>query len=186
MNSLFNCRFKSLVKVMFLHIFFLLWASLVFATGNDSLSVRADSVKTLVVHHKDFKTNIQPDMLSENSASQIRAGLIYDCNTRTIVWEKDMKYAYPIASLTKMMVALLTIEDIKAGNVDWLDKIETERSYRASRRSRRVIKVKETYTLEGLLKMAMIPSNNEACALIGKYLGGSVDNICKENEYQSC
>ena len=115
MNSLFNCRFKSLVKVMFLHIFFLLWASLVFATGNDSLSVRADSVKTLVVHHKDFKTNIQPDMLSENSASQIRAGLIYDCNTRTIVWEKDMNYAYPIASLTKMMVALLTIEDIKAG-----------------------------------------------------------------------
>lgn len=179
MNSLFNCRFKSLVKVMFLHIFFLLWASHLFATGNDSLTVSSDSVKTAIVHHKEFKTNIQPDILSENSASQIRAGLIYDSNTKTVVWEKDMKYAYPIASLTKMMVALIAVEEIKAGNVDWLDKIETVRSYRASRRSRKIVKVNESYTLEGLLKMAMIPSNNEACGLIGKHLSGSVDTFVK-------
>ena len=39
----------------------------------------------------------------------IRAGLLYDTQTGKIVWQKDMFYAYPIASLTKMMVALLAV-----------------------------------------------------------------------------
>lgn len=179
MNKLFAGKFKSVTGIMFLHILFLLLVSQVFATGKDSLPLKPDTSKSSVNHQKDFNTSIQPDLLSENSSSQIRAGLIYDYTAKTIVWEKDMKYAYPIASLTKMMVALIAIEDIKTGKVDWQDKIYAERSYRASKRSRKIIKVSETYTLEGLMKMAMIPSNNEACAMIGKYLSGSVDLFVK-------
>ncbi len=180
MNVLFNSKFKSLMRDMFLNILFLLLATQVFAIGSsDTIHSKIDTNKSVVNLQKDFNTDIQPGLLSENSASQIRAGLIYDCTTNTIVWEKDLKYAYPIASLTKMMVALIAIEEIKKGNVDWQDKVQVERSYRASKKSKKVTTVKETYTLEGLLKMAMIPSNNEACGMIGKYLHGSLDAFVK-------
>ena len=46
--------------------------------------------------------------------NDIRAGLLYDAERGAIVWQKDMYYAYPIASLTKMMVALLAVEDIRS------------------------------------------------------------------------
>lgn len=104
----------------------------------------------------------------------VRAGLLYDTERKTVVWEKDMHYAYPIASLTKMMVALLAVEDIRAGKADWSDEVKVERVYRKSRRSRAVYKATETYSLESLVQLAMIPSNNQACADIAVYLEGSV------------
>ena len=104
----------------------------------------------------------------------VRAGLLYDTERGTVVWEKDMHYAYPIASLTKMMVALLAVEDIRAGKADWSDEVKVERVYRKSKRSRAVYKTTETYSLESLVQLAMIPSNNQACSDIAIHLDGSV------------
>jgi len=107
-------------------------------------------------------------------ANEVRAGLLYDAERGAVVWQKDMYYAYPIASLTKMMVALLAVEDIKAGKNDWSDEVVVDRVYKKSRKSRSVYKTTETYTLESLVQLAMIPSNNLACADIGKYLNGDL------------
>lgn len=145
-----------------------------FSSGEDTLTVKNDSVAALP-KSPEIKINPNPGLLSDQSASELRAGLIFDATTSTVVWEKDMGYAYPIASLTKMMVALIAIEDIKAGKADWQDVINATHTYRKSRRSRKTYTVHETYSLEGLLKMAMIPSHNEACNMIAKHLGGTVD-----------
>lgn len=122
-----------------------------------------------------FGENIIPGLAHRES--ELRAGLLYDISNNTIVWQKDMNYAYPIASLTKMMVALLAVEDIKAEKRDWSDEIVVTRSYRKSPKSRKVIVTKETYTLESLVQLAMIPSNNDACSDIGRHLNGSVESF---------
>jgi D-alanyl-D-alanine carboxypeptidase (penicillin-binding protein 5/6) len=109
----------------------------------------------------------------------IRAGLLYDAERGAVVWQKDMYYAYPIASLTKMMVALLTVDDIRAGKRDWSDEVVVDRVYKKSKRSRQVYKTTETYTLESLVQLAMIPSNNQACVDIGKYLDGDLETFVK-------
>ena len=110
---------------------------------------------------------------------EIRAGLLYDLTRNTIVWEKDMDYAYPIASLTKMMVGLLAVEDIEAGNVCWDDKITVSRVYRkkVSRRRYTSVTSKEEYSLEDLLKMAMVGSHNESTAWIAKHCSGSLETF---------
>lgn len=105
----------------------------------------------------------------------LRAGLLYDATRGVILWEKDMNYAYPVASLTKMMVGLLAIEDLEQGKVNAGDKISVTRVLRKSRRSRRTYTVHETYTLSDLLKMSMIASHNEASNWIAKHLAGTMD-----------
>lgn len=122
-----------------------------------------------------FKVEIVPGL--GHRESELKAGLLYDLSNQTIVWQKDMNYAYPIASLTKMMVTLLAVEDIKAEKRDWSDEIVVTRSYRKSPRSRKVIVTQQTYTLESLIQLAMIPSNNEACSDIARYLNGSVESF---------
>jgi D-alanyl-D-alanine carboxypeptidase len=119
-----------------------------------------------------FNENIVQGLVDR--PEEIRAGLLYDAVTNTVVWQKDMYYAYPIASLTKMMVALITVEAIRDSLVDWSDEVVVDRLYKKSRRSSRVYKTTESYTLESLLQLAMIPSNNLACGDIAKYLSGSV------------
>jgi D-alanyl-D-alanine carboxypeptidase (penicillin-binding protein 5/6) len=106
--------------------------------------------------------------------NEFRAGLLYDAERRVVVWEKNMHLTYPIASLTKMMVALLTAEDVRSGKVDWNDKVTVERLYKKRRRSRTVHRRTESYTLKALVQLAMIPSNNTACRDIAEYLNGSL------------
>lgn len=114
-----------------------------------------------------------------SNESEIRAGLLYDVNRNVIVWEKDMHYAYPIASLTKMMVGLIAIEDVEAGRVSMDDQITVSRTFRQRiRRGKyRTYTTTETYTLESLLKMAMVASHNESTVWIAKHCMGSVEDF---------
>jgi len=138
-----------------------------FAAGTDSsqaplpLQFRHDPVNGLV-----------------GESREIRAGLLYDVDRNAIVWEKDMDYAYPIASLTKMMVGLLAMEDINAGRVHWTDQITVKRTYkkRVRGRGRRYTTVtqEENYSFEDVVKMAMIASHNESTVWIAKHCSGEL------------
>ncbi len=175
---LFNNQRKSAPEIVMIPLFmFMLMFSRVIGAEAQSQPVASDTL--LALSKKEFLVNLQSNLISETSAAELRAGLIYDVATNTIVWEKDMQYAYPIASLTKMMVALIAIEEIKAAKFEWQDEVNTTRTYRKSKRSKKTYTLHETYTLEGLLKLAMIPSNNEACGMIGKHIGGSVEEFVK-------
>jgi len=102
----------------------------------------------------------------------IRAGLLYDLDRKVVVWEKDMNYAYPVASLTKMMVGLLAMEDIKSGKASWTDVVTVSREFYRGRKHKTRYSVQQKYTLEDLMRMAMVNSNNEATVWIGKQLAG--------------
>jgi len=137
----------------------------------DAVPVSGDGIRNQGV----FAVDIVEGLVTREK--DIRAGLLYDTERGAVVWEKDMYYAYPIASLTKMMVALLAVEDIRAGKFDWSDEVKVDRVYRKSSRSRHTYKTTETYTLESLVQLAMIPSNNQACSDIGIYLDGDVSTF---------
>ena len=108
----------------------------------------------------------------EVQESEVRAGLLYDVENKKVIWQKNMQSAYPIASLTKMMVALLTIEDIKSGLYTWEDKIEwTRLEYRGRGKSRRKVTAHMSYSLRDVFKATMIASNNECAEQLARYIG---------------
>lgn len=108
----------------------------------------------------------------------VKGGLLYDMEQKKVVWEKNMYGTLPIASLTKMMVALLTVEDIRAGKITWTDQVTVKKLQVAYQNGKRkTVTVTETYTLEGLFKAAMIASDNAASEAIAGYLAGSVNDF---------
>ncbi|MCC6384636.1 MAG: LysM peptidoglycan-binding domain-containing protein [Bacteroidia bacterium] len=106
----------------------------------------------------------------------IRTGLLYDLETNEVVWGKDINYAYPIASLTKMMVALLVLEDVQNCSADWNDRLEM-RTTRVNYVKRKKVyrTITSSYSLDAMLHLAMIASHNEACNVIAFHLAGSVE-----------
>jgi len=113
-----------------------------------------------------------PDPSIRYDGMGIKAGLLYDVETKKIVWQKEMNQALPIASLTKMMVALITVEDVKAGLVHWDDDVSWVRDLAVGkRRKKKIIHTPVTYTLHDLFKAAMIASNNEASEQMARYVG---------------
>lgn len=104
--------------------------------------------------------------------SEIRAGLLYDVANKRIVWQKNMNSAFPIASLTKMMVAFLAVEDVNAGKFKWDDNVQWRRSYVMGRgKKRRIVYSTANYTLRDVFKAAMIASNNECAEEMARYIG---------------
>ena len=104
--------------------------------------------------------------------NEVKAGLLYDVVNNRIVWEKNLNSAFPIASLTKMMVALLTIEDINAGKFKWTDNIQWVRtSTVGTRRHHHTVSSTTNYSLQDVFKATMIASNNECAEQMARYIG---------------
>ncbi len=103
---------------------------------------------------------------------EIRAGLLYDAVNGKVVWQKNMSNPYPMASLTKMMVAFLAIEDIKAGMFTWEDRVKWTREIVMGRgRHKKRVKQDVNYSLRDVFKAAMIASNNECSEQLARHLG---------------
>lgn len=116
---------------------------------------------------------------------QIRAGLLYDVTRDKIVWDKKGDQVFPIASLTKMMVGLLAIEDIEAGKISMTDTITITSSYKKKIRRRKwaTYTIRYDYKFEDVLKMAMVASNNESTIWIAKHCASSVEEfVARMNE----
>ncbi len=120
----------------------------------------------------------QPDASISVNEREMRAGLLYDLENKKIVWQKEMSMPYPIASLTKMMVALITVEDIHAGKVNWTDNVHWTREIRMGRgKKKRTVTENVNYSLLDIFKAAMIASNNEAAEQMARYVGGDVQSF---------
>ncbi len=115
---------------------------------------------------------IQASTTFQVNETEIRAGLLYDVENKKVIWQKNMQSAYPIASLTKMMVALLAVEDIRDGKFTWDDRIQWNRvQYRGRGKGRRKINTSVNYSLRDVFKATMIASNNECAEQLARYIG---------------
>lgn len=109
----------------------------------------------------------------------IRGGLLYDVAADAVIWEKNAHQPLPIASLTKMMVALIAMEDITAGRVRLDDKVRVTAQAAAMKGSKINLKTGCHVTVEELLKAAMIASGNDAAYLLAQHLGGGESSFVR-------
>jgi D-alanyl-D-alanine carboxypeptidase len=107
----------------------------------------------------------------------LKAGLLYDVETKKILWQKEMDQAFPIASLTKIMVALLIREDIRDEKITWETSIKVSREACLIGGSKINLRFGETLTVLDLMKSALIASSNDAAYQLAQYSGGTVQNF---------
>ncbi len=153
--------------------FFLMTMLVIFSFFQGSAAIGGtDTLPPIKVSNFNFD---KVDGLISNER-EIRAGLLYDVDRNKILWEKEMDSPAPIASLTKMMVCLLAIEDLNSGYVCLDDRITVTRTYKKRLRRRRysTYTVEEKYYFEDLLKMALVASHNESTVWIAKHCSGDV------------
>jgi D-alanyl-D-alanine carboxypeptidase (penicillin-binding protein 5/6) len=104
---------------------------------------------------------------------QPRAGLLFDLDTGRVLWQRNATAILPIASLAKMMTALLVAERTKPG-----DPVAITRdalAYQGSGvgvlpRNRRV-------RAETLLYGLLLPSGNDAALALAEHVAGSADRF---------
>ena len=103
-----------------------------------------------------------------------RSAILMDIDSNRILYEENINEKGSVASISKIMTAVLAIE---SGKLD--DKVVIGDEINSAYGSGIYIKVGEEMTLRDLVYGLMLRSGNDAALAIAKYVGGSVEDFVK-------
>ena len=104
-----------------------------------------------------------------------KAAVLMDADTGTVLYTKNAAESLPPASVTKVMTLLLVAEALESGELNLSDKVTVSANAAAMGGSQIFIKEGEQFTVEELLKSAIIASANDASVALAELIGGSED-----------
>ncbi len=119
-----------------------------------------------------YQKAITGDIAGIPETKNAKAGILVDLDSREVLWSKKSKAPAPIASMTKMMTALLTFEDIENFKITLDTEIQGTSESSKMGGSQIYIDPKESFSLRDLLKAVMIKSANDASYLVAQHLAG--------------
>ena len=102
-----------------------------------------------------------------------RAGLLFNLTTGQVLWERDPHERLPIASLTKLMTALIAVESAPPDQ----PVLITRRAADANGSKVGVLPVGRHVALESMLYGLLLPSGNDAAVAIAQAIAGSVPSF---------
>ncbi len=120
----------------------------------------------------------RPTRSTRVSSDRRRAGLLFDVDTGEVLWARRPTVERPIASLTKMMTALLIAEDHRAA-----ERVAISAKAPGVEGSRiGVLKPGSEVPLRGLFLGLMMVSGNDAAVALAEHDAGSVGALRQADE----
>ena len=124
-----------------------------------------------------FIAPLQAAPSAEGLKLNSKAAVLIEVESGTILYEKKPDQPLPPASLTKLMLLLLAMEDLEAGRVEQGSTVTiSERAWRTGAdESQMFLNVGQQVSFSELLKGIAIVSANDACIAVAEHLSGSVE-----------
>ena len=104
-----------------------------------------------------------------------RAGMLFDLDNGRVFWQRDPYTRLHIASLTKMMTALLTVESAPPD----APVLVTKQAVQAAGSKVGVLPLGKHVRLESMLYGLLLPSGNDAAVALAQHVAGSVNAFVK-------
>ncbi len=101
------------------------------------------------------------------------AAVLAEPATGTIIFEKNADERREVASITKLMTALLVLEALDRGDVKLTDSVQVSQNAAAMKGSQALLDANATYSLEDLLRTTIMASANDSAVAMAEYLCGS-------------
>ena len=111
--------------------------------------------------------NTEPEIYS-------KVGVIYNRDSKEVIWGKNEILKVPMASTTKIMSAIIVLE-----NANLSDIVTVSKKAGRINGSSMGLKSKDKVTVEDLLYGLMLPSGNDAAIALAEHVSGSIEEFCK-------
>ena len=140
------------------------------------------SIRWLVV--VTFITSVMLLSIPTNAKASVSvsasSAILMEQQSGRILFEKEAHEVRRIASITKIMTAILAIESGKLN-----EKVKVSENALRAEGSSIYLKLDEKVKLEDLVYGLMLRSGNDAAVAIAEYVGGSLDGFRLFNESES-
>jgi serine-type D-Ala-D-Ala carboxypeptidase (penicillin-binding protein 5/6) len=120
------------------------------------------------------------DPIHLDDPEQPRAGLLFNLDTGRVLWQLHPFARLRIASLTKMMTALLTVRADGAGGAPNAPVLITKQAEETSGSKVGVLPLGRHVELETLLYGLLLPSGNDAAVALAQHVAGTVKRFVGE------
>lgn len=140
--------------------------NIVFADLNDNEEIDLEKIKEEVVQTSET--------LKEEPELNSKIGLIYDRASGKILYEKNGNKQTPMASTTKIMTAIVVIE-----NSNLSDTVTIDMKAAGTGGSRLGLKKNDKITVNDLLYGLMLRSGNDAAVALAMHVGGSIEKFAE-------
>ena len=110
------------------------------------------------------------DLVRVSFKRQPRSALLFDLDTGRVLWRREPTRTLPIASLTKMMTALVVADEVPPGEKVLIRKEALD--YRGSGFG--VLKLGKRIGIDTMLHGLLLPSGNDAAIALAQHTAGSV------------
>lgn len=101
------------------------------------------------------------------------AAILAETATGAVIFEKNADERREVASITKLMTALLVLEAIDRGDVKLADQVQVSQNAAAMKGSQALLDANAAYSLEDLLRTTIMASANDSAVALAEYLCGS-------------
>lgn len=112
---------------------------------------------------------------AESFTINSRHAVVYDRTSKTAIWGKDETREVPMASTTKIMTAIVMLENV----TNLSEKVTVEKKAAGIGGSRLGLKTGDEITYEDLLYGLLLCSGNDAATQIAISVGGSVEEFAE-------
>lgn len=113
--------------------------------------------------------------LAENAKSAI----IMEASTGDILFEKNSYEKLPPASMTKIMIMLLIMENIENGNLSWDDEVTASENASSMGGSQIFLEAGEVMSVKDMVKGIAIASGNDAAVAMAEKIAGTEEEFVK-------
>jgi D-alanyl-D-alanine carboxypeptidase (penicillin-binding protein 5/6) len=102
-----------------------------------------------------------------------RAGILFNLDTGQVLWQRNAALRVPIASLTKMMTALLTVQSAPPS----AQVLVTRQAVAEGGSKVGVLPLGKRVRLESMLYGLMLPSGNDASVALAQHVAGTINGF---------
>lgn len=113
----------------------------------------------------------------DESTINSKSAILGDSKSDFIMFEYNADEKLPIASMTKIMTMLLTMEAIDDGRITLNDVVVVSENAAKKEGSHVYLSPGENITVHELLKAVAVASGNDAATALAEYVGGNLQNF---------
>ena len=122
---------------------------------------------------------IKPVYASPQQAPNCRASVLIEKNTHKVLKEYNSHNKYPIASVTKLMTVLITLENVEENNISLDDMVTVSKNASGMGGSQIFLDADTDYKLGDLLKSVIVCSANDSSVALAEHIAGSENNFVR-------
>lgn len=101
------------------------------------------------------------------------SAILLEADTGTVIFEKNADERRPVASITKLMTLLLTLEELEAGRLAPEDGVTVSGNAAGQIGSQALLDAGAVYPLKDLLRSTIIASANDAAVALAEHIAGT-------------